>query len=219
MAKRLFEKNEDFIGYKKNKIEVIGIGYYDKKLCKRMYEVKCHNCDSVYYQCLGNLLKVKGDGCKNCKNSYLKTHGMKNDRIYRVWLQMRHRCECSISDFNHYKNYGGRGIKVCDEWKSFENFYDWAISNGYKEELYESGRNKITLDRIDNNGDYCPENCRFVTHKENQWNKRTTRIVVYEGVEYNLKDLALKLDLTIPCLISRIKRWDISRWAEPQRRK
>lgn len=219
MAKRLLEKDEDLIGYKKNKIEVVGLGYKDKKISKRMYEVKCNNCGSTYFQTLSNILKVDGCGCKNCKNSYLKTHGMKHERIYNVWKQMKHRCNCFENDFNHYKNYGGRGVKVCDEWNSFENFYEWAIANGYTEELYESGRNKITIDRIDNSGDYRPENCRFITHKENQWNKRNTRKVVYYGEEYNLKELSSKLEITIPCLIGRIKNWDMSRWAEPQRRK
>lgn len=219
MAKRLLEKDEDLIGYKKKKIEVVGLGYKDKRIGKRMYEVKCNNCGSTYFQTLSNILKVDGCGCKNCKRSYLKTHGMKHERIYNVWKQMKHRCNCSETDFNHYKNYGGRGIKICDEWSSFENFYEWAIANGYTEELYESGRNKITIDRIDNSGDYCPENCRFITHEENQWNKRNTRRVVYYGEEYNLKELSSKLGITIPCLIGRIKNWDMSRWAEPQRRK
>lgn len=205
MKKRFF-KDEDFIGYKKENIEVIGVGYKDEH-GKRLYEVYCNNCGSTYYQTLGNLLQVKGAGCKNCKNSYLKTHGMKHERIYNVWRQMKHRCN-ALTDENHYKHYGGRGIKVCKEWEeSFVAFRDWAFANGWNEsEMYSSGRNKLTVDRIDNDGDYCPENCRIISHHEQQYNKRTTVYVEYEGQLYNLKDLAILLGIPKTTLVSRIKR-------------
>lgn len=210
MKKRFFN-DADFIGYKKDKIEVIGLGYKDEKSGKRMYEVKCHNCGAIYYQSLGNLLQVKGKGCKNCKNSYLETHGMKHERIYSVWREMKHRCNCSENDYSHYKNYAGRGIKVCDEWsKSFEAFRDWALANGWNEEnMYASGRNKLTIDRIDNDGDYCPENCRIITHREQQYNKRTTVHIEYEGELYTYEELAILLGIPKTTLITRIKRgWD-----------
>lgn len=206
MAKRLLLKDEDFIGFKKNKIEVIGIGYKNES-GKRMYEVQCNNCGHIYYQSLGNLLIVKGEGCKNCKNSYLKTHGMKHERIYNVWVQMKHRCNGS-KDEKHYKHYGARGIKVCKEWEeSFVAFRDWAYENGWSEdEIYSSGRNKLTIDRIDNDGDYCPENCRVITHHEQQYNKRTTVYVEYEGQKYTYKDLSILLGIPKTTLISRVKR-------------
>lgn len=220
MGKKPIVEPNDFVGYKKGKIEVIGEGFFDEKSRKRKYEVFCHNCGSVYYQTYSNLKKVEGKGCINCRAKYQQTHGMKRERIYNVWKQMKHRCN-NPNDEKHYKNYGGRGIKVCKDWEeSFVAFRDWAYKNGWKDDdIYYSGRNKITIDRIDVNGDYCPENCRFVTHQENQWNKRNTRFVFYYGVKYTLKDLAKKLNITIPCLIGRIKYWDMSRWNEPQRRR
>lgn len=89
------------------------------------------------------------------------THDMSHTRIYTVWKGMRRRCKnpscCG------YKWYGGKGIKVCDEWDKpyggFENFYKWAIENGYSDDL--------TIDRIDSDKDYCPENCRWITAHEN----------------------------------------------------
>lgn len=203
---------EDFVGYKKNKIEVIGVGYKDEKTNKQMYEVQCNNCGAIYYQTIYNLQMVKGEGCKNCKNSYLKTHGMKHERIYNVWRQMKHRCHCSPEDQSHYKNYCGRGIRVCKEWQeSFVAFRDWAFANGWSEdEMYASGRNKLTIDRIDNDGDYCPENCRIITHNEQQYNKRTTVYVEFEGEKYTYKDLSILLGIPRTTLISRVKR----NWSE-----
>lgn len=215
--KRIPKDPVENIGKINGKIEIIGVGHVDEKTKIRKYEVLCHRCGNVYNISYGNFNLMQGVGCVKCHN---KTHGMKHEKIYNVWKQMKHRCSCSVADFNHCKHYSGRGISVCKEWQSFDNFYKWAIANGYKEDFYSSGRNKITIDRINNDGDYCPENCRFITHKENQWNKRTTKKVLYYGKEYNLKELAGMLGIKIGCLKSRIGRgWDMSRWGQvPQRR-
>jgi hypothetical protein len=85
------------------------------------------------------------------------THGKNQSRIYKIWLNMRYRCNTPTA--NSYKNYGGRGIKVCEEWNTFSNFLDWALANGYKDNL--------TIDRKDNDKDYCPENCQWVTKAYN----------------------------------------------------
>ena len=100
-------------------------------------------------------------------NSKLRTkQGFSADypKLYEVWLTMRNRCENPNRE--KYKDYGARGIKVCEEWHDSEVFCKWALDNGYKEGLQ--------IDRINNNGNYEPNNCRWVTPKENSRNRRNT---------------------------------------------
>lgn len=101
------------------------------------------------------------------------THGLyaTNKRLFSIWQSMKSRCE--NPNRVKYKDYGGRGIKVCAEWMNAENFVRWALQNGYAEGLQ--------LDRIDNDGNYCPENCRFVTPKENSRNRRNTKSLTING--------------------------------------
>ena len=100
-------------------------------------------------------------------------HGLynENSELFNVWQTMKGRCENPKRQ--NYKNYGGRGIKVCAEWQKAGNFVLWALTHGYTKGMQ--------LDRIDNNGDYCPENCRFVTPKENSRNRRNTKRLTVSG--------------------------------------
>lgn len=107
---------------------------------------------------------TKSCGCLNQKNPYLfkPKHGFCGTRLYRIWKGIKSRCKNKTS--TDYKWYGAKGVKVCEDWESFENFKDWALKNGYDE--------KLTIDRIDPYGDYTPINCRWATVSEQNRNKR-----------------------------------------------
>lgn len=113
------------------------------------------------------------------KKGINKTHGLSKTHIYLEWLYMRNRCKPNTKNS---KTYFERGITVCKEWQSdFLSFYKWAINNGYDDSL--------SLDRIDNDKGYYPENCRWITIEEQQSNKSNTVKVLYKGKWYCLRTL------------------------------
>lgn len=134
------------------------------------------------------------------RNKYIYKHGQakrgRKTKLYRIWCCMKRRCYSKNGD--NYKYYGGRGINVYKDWKDdYLNFYSWAINNGYK--------NGLTIDRIDVNGDYCPENCRWITKKEQGWNKRNNLKIFYRGEILNTKEISQKTGLDISTVRYRIK--------------
>jgi len=120
----------------------------------------------------GNHLRTghtKSCGCLNKKNGEKNPsykHGKRKTRLYKIFYGMKQRCYNKKNP--RYKNYGEKGIKICDEWlDNFMNFYSWAIENGYKDDL--------TIDRINNGGDYEPNNCRWLTRQAQNWNTTRTK--------------------------------------------
>lgn len=99
----------------------------------------------------------------------------KPTRLYGIWKKVRQRC--NSSDNPAYHNYGGRGIYMTSEWNDFENFYEWAMANGYQDDL--------SVDRIDNDGPYSPENCRWATRLEQANNTRSNIRLEWNGVTYS----------------------------------
>ena len=113
-----------------------------------------------------------------------KTHGESKTRLYKIWKGIRTRCY--NTNYAEYKNYGGRGIQVCDEWKSdFLAFKSWAESSGYNS---SAKYQECTIDRIDVNGNYCPENCRWIPNAEQANNTRKTKHYSLNGEDHTLSD-------------------------------
>jgi hypothetical protein len=105
--------------------------------------------------------------------------GLSQSRLYNTWLHMKGRCYRKTDE--HFKYYGARGIKMCDQWKEdFNSFREWSLSNGYKAGL--------TIDRINNNGDYEPSNCRWVSMKDQCNNRRSNILVTINGVTHNIQE-------------------------------
>lgn len=157
-----------------------------------------------------NTLKTKNTRSCGCLkkeqdkiNIAKKTHNMSNTRLYNIWRGMKSRCNCSTN--KKHKFYYDKGIKVCDEWKNnFINFYNWAINNGYKEDL--------TIDRINNDGNYEPNNCRWATYAEQNNNQSNNIKINYKGKEWKIKELSEKYNIKRATLCDRLKRgWTIQK--------
>lgn len=128
-------------------------------------------------------------------------HGMTGTRIYKLWSNMRTRCNNPKA--SKYDRYGGRGIQVCNQWNSFENFRDWAVSSGYDE---NATFGKCTLDRIDPDGDYCPENCRFITNKEQQSNRTNNYKITIKGETKTVSEWAVEYGISQYTVFTRLRR-------------
>lgn len=132
------------------------------------------------------------------KTSYV--HGGTHDRLYATWNNIKRRCYAEKQP--SYKDYGGRGIKMCDEWRyNYEAFKTWAYSHGYDDSAKPHG---CSIDRIDVNGDYCPENCRWVGNIEQANNKRDNRMLTVFGETLTMADAARKYGINYGTLNSRV---------------
>ena len=141
-------------------------------------------------------------GMNTGKQNIHYVHGETKTRLHKIWGCMHERCE--RVKHPHYDAYGGRGINVCDEWKEYLPFAEWARNNGYTDEL--------TIDRIDVNGNYEPENCRWATRKEQSLNKRSNVFLEYNGKRKTLGEWAEEYNINRTTLTNRLRRkWSVEK--------
>jgi len=177
---------KDRIGQKFGRLTIIQ--YVSKNDNRGYYLCKCE-CGNEKIVSATNLIKgdINSCGClareltikRNIENKYTKKHGKSKTRLYQIWLDIKQRCYNTKQ--NTYKWYGAKGIKMCDEWfNDYLEFEKWSLSNGYKENL--------TIDRINSKCNYEPNNCRWITMKQQLRNTSRTILITYNGKTQCLKD-------------------------------
>lgn len=188
------------VGEKYGRLTCIG---KDTTRDKRYYLFKC-DCGNVKSIIACNVQRgaSKSCGCYSKEHPSHTTFGFSHTRLDNIYKSMLSRCY--IPNNNRYANYGGRGIKVCDEWKNDKTkFFEWAFANGYNE--------KLTIDRIDVDKDYCPENCRWATYTEQANNKSNSIFIEAFGVQHTYADWARIMKVDYKTFYNRVKRlgWSV----------
>lgn len=182
----------DLISRRFGRLTVIGIEGVHTTPCgtkRRMWRCRC-DCGKESVVAENNLKNgsTKSCGCwkANGLRQYNTKHGGSNDRLYGIWKNMKRRCN-SKND-KRYDTYGGKGIKVCNEWNdSYQSFKDWAYANGYND---SAEFQECTLDRIDNNGDYEPNNCRWVDKVVQANNTSKNHYIEFNGTKMTIAEFA-----------------------------
>lgn len=181
---------KEFIGMKFNHVTVLSRNT-DKKSKPPYYNCVC-DCGRFFIRRKDCIYNSKNKTCGMCQR---EKHNSTHTRLYNIYKNMIARCTKTYA--NHYEDYGGRGIKVCDEWlESFTNFKNWATDNGYQENL--------TIDRIDNNGNYEPNNCRWVSRMEQSSNTRSNHLVTYKNEIKPLAKWCRELNIKVSSVRKRL---------------
>ena len=207
MVNRYPSNFRDLTGQVIGNFEVIKL--YDRKKDGHVrWLCKCLSCGNLTKLTSYELTHKKKKSCGCLTNNIISQkntkHGLRQTRIYNIWAKLRARCYRKTDRLFSY--YGERGIRVCEEWNShFISFYNWALENGYEDNL--------TIDRIDVNGDYEPNNCRWVNMKAQCNNKRNNIIIMYKGKEQTLKQWCEELQVDYKLVHGRIKYrgWSIEK--------
>lgn len=174
------------------------------------WECKC-DCGNTTIVIADTLKRGETISCGCYRNECVRDRSIKHNeshtKLHQVWSGMKTRC--NNPNFEFYKDYGGRGIKVCDEWQNdYIAFRDWALQNGYAEGL--------SIDRIDVNGNYEPSNCRWVTDKVQANNKTTNRFIEYKGETHTLQQWSEILGVSVGRLFHRLDKmgWSVEKTFE-----
>lgn len=187
----------NLVGQKFGRLTVIERAENDKKGNTRwLCSCSCGGKTTVgvYHLTRG---KIQSCGCikKEMLSNRDNAHHKAGTRLYSIWAGIKERC--FNSNHKNYDRYKGRGITMCDEWKDdFMSFYNWAIKNGYK--------NGLTIERINNDGNYSPANCRWATREEQANNTSRNHFIVFNGEKHTIADWAKKFDIDYKRLNNRI---------------
>lgn len=197
---------EDLTGKRFGRLTVIKRVY--KEGDKQTYWLCKCDCGNETVACASHLKDghTKSCGCfhKEELNKSHTKHGLSKHHLYKVYKAMKQRTTKGYD--KRYKNYGGRGIVVCDEWMNdFNKFYEWAISSGYKDGL--------TIDRINTSGNYEPSNCRWVTYKAQENNRTNNHYITYNGETHTMKQWSELLCIPYTTLAQRLNKyhWTVER--------
>lgn len=197
----LTRSGENLVGKKFNRLTVIAFSHKGKN-SHRYWKCLC-DCGN---ETVVNTNSLKAGSVKSCgclRDELIIKHNKSYSKLYKIWSSMKDRC---LNKNHHaYASYGGRGISICDEWlNDFNCFYEWAISSSYKEGL--------SLDRIDNDGNYEPSNCRWATRVEQQNNRRTNKRIEYNGEIHTIPEWSKILNINVSTLLYRLHAgWSIEK--------
>lgn len=202
-------EHEDLTGRTFGKLTVKRFSHVDTKKSNnrttRHYVWECDcECGNTSFVRANNLKSGHTTSCgcyiEQARKAGLRTsHGLSKTRLYKVYTSMKSRCYNPSE--RSYHSYGGRGITICDEWlHDFKAFYDWAIANGYQ------GDGKRSIDRIDVDKGYSPDNCRFISMHEQGFNKTTTHYIEVCGERLSIAEAAEKYGLKSKTIYTRVYR-------------
>lgn len=199
-------EREDITGKRFGRLTVIKYDHDD--IHRNSYWLCECDCGNKTVVTRGDLTSGNTTSCGcyqiECIRERSTRHGMSRTPLYKVWRDMRTRCENEHS--TAYHRYGGRDIMVCDEWEEFENFHHWAMDNGYERGL--------TIDRINNDDNYSPTNCRWVTMSIQGNNRSSNHIVEYKGIKHNIMEWSKIFGVNYNTLRQRILRGDMRDFEE-----
>lgn len=190
---------EELIGKKFGRITILSIEKNKKKNDNHLMARGRCDCGNETYQRLTLLInnKVKSCGCLSKEKTKKRNtvHGYYGTRLYNIWNGMLTRTK--YKGKKEKKRYWGRGIKVCKDWESFKNFKKWSLNNGYSD--------KLTIDRIDNDGNYEPNNCRWTSNEVQSYNKSNTKYFLYKDKKVTFGFLHKLSGINKQCLRARLK--------------
>lgn len=197
--------DKSYIGKRYGRLTVVDV----KDKCVRKFKCQC-DCGNIYYAIPCDLENGSIKSC-GCLKDDISKNAVSSDRLYKVWQNMKRRC--GKENCKEYRNYGGRGIGICAEWENdYRTFKEWAYSNGYDE---NAAFGECTIDRIDVNGNYEPNNCRWITNAEQQknkrpsseWRKRSIKrqsLVTFNGKTVPKYDLCQKFGISVETFNYRV---------------